>query len=101
MSETELLTIKEASVWASQHTRKLVTTSNIAYLVQYGRIKKIEGNGHTLVCKSELLSYYQSTQQYKSTAWQNKLGADLNWALSFEQYKEAETHQACASFASL
>ena len=35
-----LLTIKEASVWASKHLNRQVTTSNISYLIQYGKIKK-------------------------------------------------------------
>jgi hypothetical protein len=34
-----LLTIKEAGEWASRHTGKNVTASNISYLIQYGRIK--------------------------------------------------------------
>ncbi|GHV27085.1 hypothetical protein FACS1894176_08620 [Bacteroidia bacterium] len=41
MVAEELLTIKEASEWATNHTGKSVTTSNISYLIQYGRIKKI------------------------------------------------------------
>ena len=41
MIETkELLTIKEASIWASEFTGKSVTPSNIAYLINYGRINK-------------------------------------------------------------
>lgn len=38
---SKLFTIKEASVWASKYLNKKVTTSNISYLIQYGRIKKI------------------------------------------------------------
>ena len=46
MIETdELLSIKEASDWATQHLSKTVTASNISYLIQYGRIKKIGDNG--------------------------------------------------------
>jgi len=37
---TELLSIKEASEWASEHLNKNVTASNISYLIQYGKIKK-------------------------------------------------------------
>ncbi len=47
ITATELLTIKEASEWATKHTRKAVTTANISYLIQYGRIKKIGKNGST------------------------------------------------------
>jgi hypothetical protein len=37
----ELLSIKEASQWATKYLEKNVTTANISYLIQYGRIKKI------------------------------------------------------------
>lgn len=61
MIENEmLLSIKEASEWATQHLGKNVTTSNISYLIQYGRIKKIGGNGMTYVSKDELINYYNS-----------------------------------------
>lgn len=40
----ELFTIKQASEWATNYMRKTVTTANISYLIQYGRIKKIGEN---------------------------------------------------------
>ncbi|MCX6260671.1 MAG: DNA methyltransferase [Bacteroidia bacterium] len=92
MIETdELLNIKEASEWATEHLGKTVTTSNISYLIQYGRIKKINGNGTTQVSKQELVNYYKSYNGYRELSWKDQLGEDLNWALSFDQYKEAET----------
>lgn len=87
----ELLTIKEASDWASVHLGKNVTTSNISYLIQYGRIKKIGENGFTQIIKQELIDYYKSYNGHREKSWKDQLGADLNWALSFDQYKEAET----------
>jgi hypothetical protein len=87
----ELFTIKEASKWATEHTGKLVTASNISYLIQYGRVKKIGENGATQVSKQELSDYYKSYNGYREVSWSQQLGSDLNWALSFEQYKEAET----------
>ncbi|MCX6147601.1 MAG: DNA methyltransferase [Candidatus Kapabacteria bacterium] len=87
----ELLSIKEASEWASHYLDKNVTTSNISYLVQYGRIKKIGENGHTQIIKSELADYYKEQVSTRENSWKEQLGSDLNWALSFEQYKEAET----------
>lgn len=87
----ELLTIKEASAWATNHLGKNVTNSNISYLIQYGRIKKIGNNGTTQVSKQELIAYYKSYNGHRELSWKNQLGGDLNWALSFEQYKEAET----------
>lgn len=87
----ELLTIKEASQWASEYLEKNVTTSNISYLIQYGRVKKIGENGSTQVEKNELVEYYKAQKKSKEDNWKDQLGGDLNWTLSFEQYKEAET----------
>lgn len=87
----ELFTIKEASNWASAHLGKNVTPSNISYLIQYGRIKKIGDNGFTQIVKQELIDYYKSYNGSREASWKDQLGNDLNWALSFDQYKEAET----------
>ena len=87
----ELLTIKEASEWATKHTCKTVTNSNISYLIQYGRIKKVGDNGSTKVALQDLINYYKSYNEQREVSWKNQLGEDLNWALSFDQYKEAET----------
>ena len=46
---SEYLSISEASIWASDYLEKNVTTSNISYLIQYGRITKIGENGSTLI----------------------------------------------------
>jgi len=92
MIETEeLLSIKEASDWATEYLGKTVTTSNISYLIQYGRIKKIGSNGTTQISKQDLINYYKSFNGHRELAWKDQLGNDLNWALSFDQYKEAET----------
>lgn len=87
----ELLTIKEASEWATKHLNKNITTSNISYLIQYGRVKKIGDNGMTQVAKKDLVEYYKSFNGNREVSWKDKLGDDLNWALSFDQYKESET----------
>jgi DNA modification methylase len=92
MVETDtLFSIKEASVWATEYLRKTVTPSNISYLIQYGRIKKTGDNGTTRVSRQELINYYNSYNDNREFAWKDQLGEDLNWALSFDQYKEAET----------
>jgi hypothetical protein len=85
------LSINEASKWATEYIGKNVTPSNIAYLIQYGRVKKIGENGSTQVAVSDLVSYYQSYTNSREVNFKERLGNDLNWALSFEQYKEAET----------
>ncbi|MDR1865685.1 MAG: hypothetical protein LBR08_08970 [Bacteroidales bacterium] len=55
-----LLTIKEASEWATDYTGRNVTPSNISYLVQYGRVKKTGENGTTQISQTDLLNYYRS-----------------------------------------
>lgn len=88
----DLLSIKEASIWASEYLKKNVTTSNISYLVQYGRIPKIGENGSTKVSKQDLIDYYATIDPAKKEKkLKEKLGDDLNWKLSFSEYKEAET----------
>ena len=89
--EKDLLTIKEASEWASGYLKKNVTTSNISYLIQYGLIKKIGTNGAVQIGKRDLIKYYESYAGKREIVWKNKLGDDLNWALSFDNLKEADT----------
>ncbi|ATA93278.1 restriction endonuclease subunit M [Capnocytophaga canimorsus] len=86
-----LFSISQASQWATEYTGKKVTSSNISYLVQYGVIKRFEVNGITQIDKNELEVYYNNILKIRQTDWKEKLGNDLNWHLSFEQYKEAET----------
>ena len=84
-----LLSIKQASEWATEHYKKTISTSNISYLVQYGRIKKIGNNSETKVIKEDLIKYYKSKTIEQN--WKKKLGDDLNWTLSFDQFRESET----------
>ena len=91
ISNKEVLSLKEASIWASEYLGKVVTTSNISYLIQYGRVKKIGSNGTTLVSKIDLIEYYKSYNGFREMEWKNKLGIDLNWALSFDQFRESDT----------
>ena len=86
----ELLDIKEASRWASIHLDRNITTSNIAYLIQYGRIKKYGDNGNTFINKQDLIKYYRTVNGRREFEWRRRLGDDLNWALSFDSYKESE-----------
>lgn len=87
----EKLLIKEASIWATNYVGKNITPSNISYLIQYGRIRKIGHNGSTCVSIDDLRNYYDSFNGIREMSFKEKLGDNLNWALSFDQYKEAET----------
>lgn len=82
------INLKEAAIWASQYLSRNITISNISYLLQYGRIKKYGSNGNPLIRIEELKEYYDSYN--KEQQWKKKLGEDLNWHLSFVEYKESE-----------
>jgi DNA modification methylase len=87
----DLMTIKEASIWASKYIGKNVTPSNISYLIQYGIISKKGCNGNVFVNRHDLEKYYNSYYETKEERWKKQLGNDLNWDLSFSEYKEFET----------
>jgi len=87
----DLIKIKDASKWISSELKKDITSSNISYLVNYGRIQKHKNNGDTFVSKKEVREYYNSYYGNRSLNWEEKLGADTDWHLSFENYKESET----------
>ncbi len=87
-TDEKLVTLKEASVWASQYLNRKVTISNISYLLQYGRIKKFGAAGNPLVNLDELKEYYDCNS--KESHFKKMLGEDINWHLSFAQYKESE-----------
>jgi hypothetical protein len=91
MSDVELMTIQEASQWASEYLGKKVTPSNISYLIQYGRVPKHTDNGATKVARAELLAYYQTQIKSREGNWKSQLGADINWHLSFDHLKESDT----------
>ena len=87
---SDMLTIKQASLWASRYTNKDVTPANISYLLQYGKIAKISHANNTCINKHDLQNYYDSIGG-KQEIWKKQLGEDLNWHLSFAEYKESET----------
>jgi len=92
MSEdTMLFTIAEASKWATDYLKKKVTSSNISYLVQYGRISKHDDNGVAKISQRELIEYYKSYIGSREINWKAELGNDVNWRLSFDYLKEADT----------
>jgi len=80
--------LKKAANWASEYLNRDIKISNVSYLLQYGRINKYGSNGNPLIDLSELKNYYDSYDKEKQ--WERKLGDDLNWHLSFVEYKESE-----------
>jgi len=80
--------LKEASIWASKYLNRKINISNISYLIQYGRIKKYLNDNNIFIDIEELKNYYDNF--FKEKKWRNEFGKDINWHLSFFQYKEAE-----------
>lgn len=87
----QLLTIKEASIWASDFLKREISGSNISYLVQYGKVQKHNGGNSVLVDVDDLKKYYESYSGSRELSWKKKLGNDLNWALSFDNLREKDT----------
>ncbi len=71
LESRELLDIKQASIWATEHIGKTVTPSNIAYLINYGRIPKVGDNGGTLIDKQNLIDYYETLNKEKRIGKKN------------------------------
>lgn len=88
--EENLLSIKEASEWASDYLDMSVTPSNISYLIQYAKIKKYMDGLKLQIRLDELKDYYDKHVLEKQKKWKEKLGDDLNWGLSFDHLKESD-----------
>lgn len=86
-----LVSIPEASKWASDFLEKEVLPTNISYLVQYGKVKKYGENGSTMLDLNDLKKYYDSYNGKREVVWKKNLGNDLNWLLSFDNLREKDT----------
>lgn len=88
--EDKLLNFQEASSFATSLTGRIITSSNISYLIQYGLISKKSDNTGTVISKRELESYYRNKVLSKERKWKGELGQDINWKLSFDNISEKE-----------
>ncbi len=84
------INIQEASTIATNLSNKKVTQSNISYLIQYGVIDTINRNNTVYLHKEQFYNYFKR-QKSKEKEYKLKFGNDINWQLSFENYKESET----------
>ncbi len=87
----DYLTLEDAAGWAAEFTKKDVTASNISYLIQYGKIRKHRRNGKTVVHVAELKRYYEQYLGQLRGKYEERLGDDINWKLSFSDVKERDT----------
>lgn len=79
----DFVTPKNAAIWASGYLGKNVTSNNIIYLINYGKIANHAKNAkENLISKDELKAYYDEMLKSKN---------ELFHPLSFSHYKEAET----------
>ncbi len=85
-----LVTLSEAAEEVSSKYGLNVTSTNIGYLVQYGKISKYKSNGRTYVNIEEVMQYYDKNLFKKRAEWEQKIGVKLDWELSFEWVPERE-----------
>lgn len=85
------MTLAKASVWASEFTGSEITPANIQYLVKYDRIHSFREGGTAFVSVADLEAYFKSRNRKREESYKAKLGDDVNWRLSFDQFKESET----------
>ncbi len=89
--EKKLLSINEAATFASHILARDISSTNISYLIQYGKIKKYGENGNVQINIEELKEYYKSRNGKRELNWKKRLGNDINWGLSFEHLREKDT----------
>ena len=85
----DLISIPDASTWASNFLNKDVTNSNISYLIQYALIRKFDLEGTLKVSLSDLKKYYETQRKNNIEQWDRYSDKSLNWALAFDKYKES------------
>ena len=60
-------------------------------MVKYDRIRSFREGGVSFVPVSDLQAYFKSRNRKREESYKAKLGDDVNWQLSFDQFKESET----------
>lgn len=93
----KLLCLEDAAIWASKYLKekfnlhKKISKTNIYYLVQQGRIKKYKKEKRIKVNIEDLKKYYNNYYKDRKKSWENIIGDNINWNLSFENLREKET----------
>ena len=88
----ELLSLSQASEWATNYLERPVTPYSISYLIQYARIRKYSDEERKIrINLGELKNYLDEHIIKKQEEWKRALGNDLNWALSFAHLREVDT----------
>ncbi len=97
MNDRQLLTMEEAKDWASTYIGRKVSTSNISYLLQYGKITRYSDKdktkasaGRTMVSLPELKEYYDRNVLSVEEKWKLRLGPGVKWEIAFGEISESE-----------
>ncbi|MDZ4225598.1 MAG: DNA methyltransferase, partial [Candidatus Andersenbacteria bacterium] len=88
---TKLLTLMEASRWASDFLERDISESNISYLIQYGKVKKRVNESGVYVSVTDLERYYKSFRGKRELVYKKRFGNVLNWSFSFDHIREKDT----------
>jgi len=89
--DKKLVSLNEASEWATDYLSRNISPSQIGYLVQYAQIQKHYDELEKIrIDVDELKKYYDKKIIRKQERWKKILGNDLNWALSFDNLREYE-----------
>jgi len=84
--DDRLFNLEETIQWVEKYTGKRVKSSNIMYLIQYGRLKNYGTKGKPLIRLKELKDYYER-KNFKKL---EDLGDGVNWHLAFANCSETE-----------
>ena len=91
VDRVKLVSITDASKWATKAINKKVTTANIQYLINYGRVDTYSYEGSVLVDLESLQEYYSNRDKQIKDLYVANFGKNINWNLSFDSYSESET----------
>lgn len=86
-----LLTIEQASAKASELLGQDFPSRLIQELLKSKKVSSILTESKVRLRESELKAYFNSRQFKREQLLKRRIGADLHWHLSFDQYKESET----------
>jgi DNA modification methylase len=86
----KLYSIKETAKIMTNKLGKTIKEHNISYLVQYGKVKKYKIKNRVYVDITEVEEYYNKLFFGKKEEWEEKLGFELDWDLSFDLLAEKE-----------
>ena len=90
-TESPWVSKEDAISWASKNMDRHVSLAELDRLVRAGEVNAAVDSLEPLVNITDLKTYMSSRKYRREQLYKAKLGEDLHWHLSFDQYKEAAT----------